>query len=145
MMPKLAKAARLLGPRGLMPNPKTDTVGPNVAKMIQEQKAGKMSFKNDDTGNVHVMIGKISSDATAIKENFEAFMSTLKKLKPSSSKGIFLRKHGRRFDIRGEFSLAQFSNKGTDALKFFQQLCLRLALVTLGFARFYHCMTAVVL
>ena len=91
MMPKLAKAARVLGPRGLMPNPKTDTVGPSVAKMIQEQKAGKTSFKNDNTSNVHVAVGKASFDETKLLENITATVEAIKKTRPSSTKGAFMR------------------------------------------------------
>ncbi|MFH1404736.1 MAG: 50S ribosomal protein L1 [Patescibacteria group bacterium] len=91
MMPKLSKLAKTLGPRGLMPNPKTDTVGTNVGKMVQEQKAGKLSFKNDDTGNIHALVGKVSFDEAKLKGNLEALLSVLKKAKPASSKGIFLR------------------------------------------------------
>ncbi|EKD32711.1 MAG: 50S ribosomal protein L1 [uncultured bacterium] len=92
MMPKIAKLAKLLGPRGLMPNPKTETVSDNVTKMIKEQKGGKISFKNDSTGNIHQIIGKASLSAAEIEENFNAFVNILKKSKPPSSKGIFLRK-----------------------------------------------------
>ncbi|HEU0050766.1 MAG TPA: 50S ribosomal protein L1, partial [Patescibacteria group bacterium] len=62
MMPKLAKVAKVLGPAGLMPNPKTETVGPNVKKMVEELKKGKIAFKNDTTANIHQMIGKISME-----------------------------------------------------------------------------------
>ena len=91
MMPKLAKAARVLGPRGLMPNPKTDTVGPNVAKMIQEQKAGKVSFKNDNTSNIHTVFGKASFDEAKLAENLNAALDAIKKAKPSSSKGVYMK------------------------------------------------------
>lgn len=91
MMPKLAKLARLLGPRGLMPNPKTDTVGPNVTKMISEQKAGKQSFKNDTTGNIHQVFGRASFTEDQLKENLRALLEAIKRLKPASSKGIFLK------------------------------------------------------
>lgn len=91
MMPKLAKAARVLGPRGLMPNPKTDTVGPNVEKMIQEQKTGKVSFKNDDTRNVHVTVGKASFDNGKLLENAKAVIDAIRKAKPASAKGIYLK------------------------------------------------------
>lgn len=91
MMPKLAKLARLLGPRGFMPNPKTDTVGPNVGKMISEQKAGKQSFKNDNTGNIHQVFGRASFSEEQLKENLKALLETIKRLKPSSSKGIYLK------------------------------------------------------
>lgn len=91
MMPKLAKAARILGPRGMMPNPKTDTVGPNVAKMIQEQKGGKVAFKNDNTSNVHATVGKISFDAAKLEENVRTTVEAIKKSKPASSKGVFIK------------------------------------------------------
>lgn len=91
MMPKLAMVAKILGPKGLMPNPKTDTVGPNVAKMVEELKKGKVSFKNDDGGSVHLSIGKVSFDDEKLKENFETFLEVLKKIKPKSSKGPFVK------------------------------------------------------
>ena len=91
MMPKIAKLARILGPRGLMPNPKTDTVSPNVTKMVQEQKAGKQSFKNDPTGNVHQIFGRASFTEEQLKENLVALLDSVRKLKPSASKGIFFR------------------------------------------------------
>ncbi len=91
MMAKLAKAAKILGPRGLMPNPKTDTVSPNVAKMIEEQKAGKISFKNDNTSNVHMIVGKASFSAEKLNENVNAALDAIRKVKPSSSKGIYMK------------------------------------------------------
>lgn len=91
MMPKLAKLAKLLGPRGLMPNPKTDTVGPNVGKMVSEQKAGKQSFKNDATGNIHQIFGRASFTEDQLKENLKALMEALKRLKPAASKGIYIK------------------------------------------------------
>jgi large subunit ribosomal protein L1 len=91
MMAKLAKAAKVLGPRGLMPNPKTDTVGPNIAKIIEEQKAGKLSFKNDATSNVHMIVGKASFDAKKLEDNLKSAIEAIQKSKPSSSKGIFIK------------------------------------------------------
>lgn len=91
IMPKLSKLAKLLGPRGLMPNPKTDTLGTNVTKMIQEQKAGKESFKNDKTANVHQVFGRVSFDEVKLVENLTALAEAIKKLKPASSKGIFIK------------------------------------------------------
>lgn len=91
MMPKLAKLARLLGPRGLMPNPKTDTVSPNITKMITEQKAGKESFKNDPQGNLHQIFGRKSFTEKQLEENLRALLETVKRMKPQSSKGIYLR------------------------------------------------------
>lgn len=91
MMPKLAIIAKILGPRGLMPNPKTDTVGPNLKQMIADLKGGKVTFKNDDTGNIHQIIGKVSFDSEKLKENYLAFLDALKKAKPVNSKGTFIK------------------------------------------------------
>lgn len=91
MMPKLAKIAKVLGPKGLMPNPKTETVGPNVKKMIEELKKGKLTFKNDDTANIHQIIGKTSLDTQALLENLNAFLEAVQKAKPASAKGIYIR------------------------------------------------------
>jgi large subunit ribosomal protein L1 len=90
MMPKLAKIAKILGPKGLMPNPKTDTVGVNVKAMVEDQKKGKVAFKNDDTGNVHAIVGKVSFDEAKLLENATVFMDALKRVKPSASKGNFI-------------------------------------------------------
>lgn len=91
MMPKLARAAKILGPRGLMPNPKTDTVGPNIAKMIEEQKAGKLSFKNDNTANVHMIVGKASFPAEKLISNVNAAIDAISRAKPQSAKGIYMK------------------------------------------------------
>ncbi len=91
MMPKLAIAAKVLGPKGLMPSPKTETVGKDVKKMVTELKRGKAAFKNDDTANVHQMIGKVSFPDVQIKENFTAFLEALKKAKPNTAKGTFIK------------------------------------------------------
>jgi large subunit ribosomal protein L1 len=91
MMPKLAAVARVLGPKGLMPNPKTDTVGTNIKKMIEDLKTGKVTFKNDDNGNVHQAVGKISFSNEKLKENIQIFLDALRKAKPATSKGTFLK------------------------------------------------------
>ena len=91
MMPKLAKLAKLLGPKGLMPNPKTDTVSPNVANMVKEQKAGKQNFKNDATGNIHQIFGRASFDEAKLKANLLTLLETVRKLKPATAKGIYIR------------------------------------------------------
>jgi len=87
MMPKLAQAARVLGPRGLMPSPKTDTVTPNVADAIESLKKGKSNFKNDNTGNVHQVIGKASFTQEQIVENYKVFMDAVKACKNDAHKG----------------------------------------------------------
>lgn len=91
MMPKLAKIAKILGPVGLMPNPKTDTVSPNVRKMVEDIKKGKVAFKNDATGNLHQAIGKASLEAKQMLENLQVFVEAVKKAKPASSKGTYLK------------------------------------------------------
>lgn len=91
MMPKMARVAKVLGPKGLMPNPKTETVGPNVKKMIEELKKGKVTVKNDATGNIHQAIGKTDMDTSALAENFEAVMGAIRKAKPAGAKGTFLK------------------------------------------------------
>lgn len=91
MMPKLAKVAKILGPRGLMPSPKNETVTPNVGKAVEELKKGKVAFKNDDTANVHQAIGKASFTKEQLLENYAAFMDVLRRNKPSTSKGIYIK------------------------------------------------------
>jgi large subunit ribosomal protein L1 len=91
MMPKLGKIAQILGPKGLMPNPKTDTVGMDIIKMIGEQKGGKIAFKNDNTSNVHVQIGKVSFGADKVTENLAIVVDAIKRAKPASSKGIYVK------------------------------------------------------
>jgi large subunit ribosomal protein L1 len=91
MMPKLAVAAKVLGPKGLMPNPKTDTVSPDVKKMITELKKGKSSFKNDDGGIIHQVIGKVSFEDSKIKENYTTLLETIKKIKPTTAKGTYIK------------------------------------------------------
>jgi large subunit ribosomal protein L1 len=90
MMPKMAQVAKVLGPKGLMPNPKTETVGPNIKKMIEDLKKGKVNFKNDDTSNIHQAIGKVSFGEQKLKENFVVFLEALKKAKPNTAKGTYI-------------------------------------------------------
>ncbi|CAM3785576.1 50S ribosomal protein L1 [Vibrio aerogenes CECT 7868] len=82
----------ILGPRGLMPNPKVGTVTPNVAEAVKNAKAGQVRYRNDKNGIVHTTIGKVSFDADQIRENLEALIIALKKAKPSNAKGTFLKK-----------------------------------------------------
>jgi len=91
VMGKLGPLGRVLGPRGLMPNPKTGTVTMDVAKAVREVKAGKIDFKVDKTGIVHAAIGKVSFDADKILGNANELMQTLVKLKPASTKGAYIK------------------------------------------------------
>ena len=90
MMPLLGKVGKLLGPKGLMPNPKTGTVTPNVAKAIEDIKSGMVAYKNDAYGNVHMIIGKVSFDAKKIAENLDFAIKSIAKQKPSTVKGQFI-------------------------------------------------------
>jgi large subunit ribosomal protein L1 len=91
MMPKLGKYARLLGPKGLMPNPKSGTVTNDVAKAVEEAKAGKVEYRVDQNGIVHVAIGKISFDSDKIATNLTAVLNSVKSAKPSSIKGAYIK------------------------------------------------------
>jgi large subunit ribosomal protein L1 len=91
MMGTVGKIGRLLGPRGLMPNAKTGTVTFDVAKTVQELKAGKIEFRVEKAGIVHAPMGKVSFGSQKIVENIAAFLETIMKLKPSSSKGTYLK------------------------------------------------------
>ena len=91
VMGKLGPLGRVLGPRGLMPNPKTGTVTMDVAKAVSEVKAGKIDFKVDKTGIVHAAIGKASFPADKIAGNAKELLETLNKLKPTASKGIYMK------------------------------------------------------
>jgi len=91
MMKNLATIARILGQKGLMPNPKTGTIGPDIKKMISELKTGKVSFKNDSYGNVHLTIGKTSFSEENLLNNFLAVFDAIKKSKPSGVKGTFIK------------------------------------------------------
>ena len=91
VMGKLGPLGRILGPRGLMPNPKTGTVTMDVAKAVKEVKAGKIDFKVDKTGIIHAAVGKISFDAKKIEENAQELIQTILKLKPTGAKGIYVK------------------------------------------------------
>ena len=92
MMPLLGKLGRVLGPRGLMPNPKTGTVTQDVARAVTEFKGGKVEYRTDRYGNVHVPLGKASFEPAALEENFRAVLDELQRAKPASAKGRYLRK-----------------------------------------------------
>ena len=91
MMPLLGKIGKLLGPRGLMPNPKTGTVTTDVAKAIEDVKKGRIEFRTDSYGNVHAIIGKVSFDEAKLVENLMAFMNVIIKSKPTTVKGQFIK------------------------------------------------------
>ena len=88
----VGQLGQVLGPRGLMPNPKTGTVTPDVVSAVKNAKAGQVRFRADKNGIIHGGIGKITFDLTAIKENLEAVINDLKKAKPTTAKGVYLKK-----------------------------------------------------
>ncbi len=90
IMPKLATIAKILGPRGLMPNPKTGTVAPDVEKAAKEFASGKTEFKNDESGNVHMALGKSNLDSKDLLENFKSFMEALQAAKPVGLKKEYI-------------------------------------------------------
>ena len=91
MMPALGKIGRVLGPKGLMPNPKTGTVTTDVVKAVEDVKKGRVEYRTDSYGNVAVAIGKVSFDEAKIKENLDAFVSLILKSKPSAVKGEYVK------------------------------------------------------
>ena len=91
VMGKLGPLGKILGPRGLMPNPKTGTVTMNIGKAVQETKAGKIDFKVDKNGTIHVAIGKVSFSSDKIYQNAKEVLDNIVKIKPSSSKGIYMK------------------------------------------------------
>ena len=91
MMPSLGKVAKILGPKGLMPNPKAGTVTPDVAKAVNEIKAGKVEYRLDKNEIIHAMIGKVSFGQEKIKENFNTLLDAIVKAKPAAAKGTYLK------------------------------------------------------
>ena len=92
VMGKAGKLGRILGPQGKMPSPKNGTVTPNVAEAVKEFAAGKVEFRNDSGGNIHAVVGKLSFDEDKLAENIEAFLTHIKRMKPSAAKGTFIKK-----------------------------------------------------
>lgn len=92
MMPLVGRLGRVLGPRGLMPNPKTGTVTTDVGRAVSEFKGGRVEYRTDRYGNVHVPLGKVSFDAAALEANFRAVIDELQRAKPAAAKGRYLRK-----------------------------------------------------
>lgn len=91
MMSVVGRLGRILGPRGLMPNPRTGTVSPDIGRVVQEIKSGKVEFRVDRAGIIHVGIGKVSFPLESLEENAQALLDTLNRLKPSTSKGKYMR------------------------------------------------------
>jgi large subunit ribosomal protein L1 len=91
MMGVVGKVARILGPKGLMPNPKTGTVTPDVAKAVENAKGGQVNYRVDKKGNIHAGIGKVSFDTDKLKENFRTFVEAINKAKPASAKGRYVK------------------------------------------------------
>ncbi|MBI4426537.1 MAG: 50S ribosomal protein L1 [Candidatus Kerfeldbacteria bacterium] len=90
MMKKLAPIAKTLGTRGLMPNPKNETVNPNPATVVKVLRQGKVAFRSDDTGNIHQVVGRVSFDSQPLAENVTAFLDAIKRAKPAEAKGTYL-------------------------------------------------------
>ncbi len=91
MMPQLGKLGRVLGPKGLMPNPKTGTVTTDIAKAVSEIKAGKVEYRVDKAGNIHVTAGKVSFDNVKLVENIKTIYDTIVRVKPSTVKGVYIK------------------------------------------------------
>lgn len=92
MMPKIAKVAKILGPKGLMPNPKTGTVTPDVVKAVEELAAGKINFKMDSQGNIHVALAKVSWDVAKTEQNVHAILEAVRAARPQNQRGEFMKK-----------------------------------------------------
>jgi large subunit ribosomal protein L1 len=90
MMKLLAPIAKILGQKGLMPNPKTETITPDVARAVENLNKGKVNFKADDSGNIHQMIGKLSFEPAKLAENFLSFVEAVKRARPAGAKGTYL-------------------------------------------------------
>jgi large subunit ribosomal protein L1 len=92
MMRVVSRLGKILGPKGLMPSPKSGTVTPDIPTAVKEYSAGKVEFRNDTFGNVHAVIGKLSFSAEKLQENAQAFLDTINRMKPASAKGVFMKK-----------------------------------------------------
>ena len=92
MMKVVSKLGRVLGPKGLMPSPKAGTVTPDVATAVKEYAAGKIEYRNDDYGNLHVIIGKMSFSESDLLENLQFFLDTVEKIRPAAAKGQYIKR-----------------------------------------------------
>ncbi|MBN1344921.1 MAG: 50S ribosomal protein L1 [Phycisphaerae bacterium] len=92
LMGKVGKLGRVLGPQGKMPSPKSGTVTPDVGTAVKEYAAGKLEYRNDDGGNIHAVVGKVSFSTEDLKENIEAFVSHIRRIKPQASKGTYMKR-----------------------------------------------------
>lgn len=92
MMRVVSKLGRVLGPKGLMPSPKAGTVTPDVVNAVKEYAAGKLEYRNDDGGNIHLMIGKMSFSEADLQENLEHFINLINKIRPAAAKGNYIKK-----------------------------------------------------
>lgn len=90
MMPKIGRIGQILGPKGIMPNPRTGTVTPDVAKAVEEIKAGKITYRIDKFGNIHAIIGKASFSVEQLEDNFTAIYNELVRIKPTTAKGVYM-------------------------------------------------------
>jgi large subunit ribosomal protein L1 len=91
MMGELGRLGRILGPKGLMPNPKTGTVSPNIAAAIKEIKAGKVEYRTDKEANLHIIAGKVSFETEKLAENIQAIVDLVNRVKPSTCKGTYIK------------------------------------------------------
>ena len=91
MMAEVGQLGKILGPQGLMPNPKTGTVTPNVAKAVEDFKKGKVEIKNDKLGNIHLSVGKVSFEESSLLENLTEVIAEVNKAKPASAKGDYIK------------------------------------------------------
>ena len=105
----VGQLGQILGPRGLMPNPKTGTVTPNVAEAVKNAKAGQVRYRTDKNGIIHSTVGKVGFDADKVKENVEALLVALKKAKPASAKGVYVKRVSLSTTMGGGVRLAQSS------------------------------------
>ncbi len=91
LMKKMGQIAKILGPKGLMPNPRNETVTTDIAKSMTALAGGKVTFRNDDSGNIHQLIGRVSFDSAKLVENFQTFLEAIKKAKPQGVKGVYVK------------------------------------------------------